>query len=76
VSWSGRVRLFDTQDFDTGRRREYLAEGVHPIARLLGRADASVAELIELIEACQLDLELQRGSPRYARASKARASGR
>jgi hypothetical protein len=37
-------------------------EGVHPVAGLLRRADAAIAELIELIEARQLDLELQGGS--------------
>ncbi len=49
----------EAQDFDAGRRGEHLAEGVHPVAGLLGRADPAVAELVELIETGQLDLELQ-----------------
>jgi hypothetical protein len=50
-------------------------EGVHPVAGLLRRADAAIAELIELIEARQLDLELQGGSLHRGRASAAPASG-
>src|SRR3954471_23520442 len=48
------------QDLDAGRRGQHLAEGVHPVAGLLARSDAARAELVELIEAGQLDLELQR----------------
>jgi len=50
------------QNFDAWRRCEHLAEGVHPVTGLLRRTDAAVAELVELIEVGQLDLELQRGA--------------
>ena len=32
---------------------------MHPVAGLFGRADTAVAEMVELIEPCQLDFELQ-----------------
>jgi hypothetical protein len=37
----------------------YLAEGVHPVARLLKGADTALTELLQLIQTRQLDLELQ-----------------
>src|SRR5215203_3164596 len=48
------------QNLDARRRGQHLAERVHPIAGLLARSDAARAEPVELIEARQLDLELQR----------------
>jgi len=54
------LRLVYAQDLDPGRRDKNLAEGVHPAARLVARADAAVFELVELVEFRQLDLELQR----------------
>src|SRR5215468_2741382 len=47
------------QDLDGRRLGQHLAEGVHPIAGFLARPDALVAELVELIELLQFDLELQ-----------------
>lgn len=44
-----------------GRAHEDLAEGPHPVAGLLAGADAALAELIELVETGQLELELQGG---------------
>src|SRR5216684_1750611 len=48
------------EDLDPRRRDKNLAEGVHPAAGLVARADAAVSELVELVEFRQLDLELQR----------------
>ncbi len=53
-------RFVYAQDLDPRRRDKNLAEGVHPAARLVARADAAVFELVELVEFRQLDLELQR----------------
>src|SRR3954454_6862168 len=54
------LAVIDMQDLDAGRCGQNLAERVHPVAGLLARSDTARAELIELIEAGQLDLELQR----------------
>src|SRR5271166_6518762 len=58
----GGLCILDPQNLDAGRRGQYFAEGVHPVAGLLRRADAAAAELVELIEVRQFDLELQRRS--------------
>ena len=52
--------LVDPEDLNGRRGGEDLAEGMHPALRVLSRASSPAAELVELIEACQLDLELQR----------------
>src|SRR5205823_11651943 len=57
-----RALSIDVQDLDPRRRGQHLAEGVHPVAGLLARPDAAVAELVELVELLQFDLELQRGA--------------
>src|SRR6202022_1125266 len=51
--------LVDPEDLNGRRGGENLAEGMHPALRVLSRASSPAAELVELIEACQLDLELQ-----------------
>ena len=56
---SGDRPAFKAQDLDARRSGQHLAEGVHPITGFLNRADPAIAELIELIETRQLDLELQ-----------------
>src|SRR6266568_4291196 len=53
------LRLVYAQDLDPRRRDKNFAEGVHPAAGLVARADAAVSELVELVEFRQLDLELQ-----------------
>jgi hypothetical protein len=57
-----RLGAVDMQDLDRRRCGQHLAEGVHPVSGLLARPDAAVAELVELIELLQFDLELQRGT--------------
>src|SRR5438067_13177812 len=57
-----RLRPVDMQDLDGGRLGQDLAEGVHPIAGFLARPDALVAELIELVEFLQFNLELKPGA--------------
>jgi hypothetical protein len=52
--------LVDPEDLNGRRGGEDLAESMHPALRVLSRASSPAAELVELIEACQLDLELQR----------------
>ena len=50
---------------------EDLAKGMHPAAAILVRPAAMVAHSVKLIEAAQLDLELQRGSAFRASAASA-----
>src|SRR4051794_31123047 len=52
--------LVRSQDLDHRRRQQNLAEGVHPASRVLVRTDAALTELIELVEAVQLQLKLKR----------------
>src|SRR3954451_24502209 len=59
ISAGPRLAVIDMQDLDTGRRGQHLAERVHPVAGLLARSDAARTQLIELIEAGQLDRENQ-----------------
>jgi hypothetical protein len=54
------LAVSDAQDLDRRRCNEDLAEGLHPVGRLLARPDPALTELIELIQRAQLDLELQR----------------
>src|SRR5215207_8558745 len=62
-----RLTLVDAENIDAGRRDEDLAEGVHPVGRVLAGAGAAAAELLELIEARQLYLELQRRAALWTR---------
>jgi hypothetical protein len=48
---------------------------VHPVAGLLARPDAAVAELIELIELLQFDLELQGGAVAMAAGQRHQEAG-
>src|SRR5687768_18563394 len=57
----------DAQDLDLRRREQDFAEAVHPVAGFFGRADAPVAELVELFQLLQLHLELQRRAVLAAR---------
>jgi hypothetical protein len=63
------------QDLDARRAQQDLAEGAHPIARVLARAAAAVAQSLELVEAGQLHLELQR-RPALAARERHEAGGR
>jgi Luciferase-like monooxygenase len=67
VTGSGCLRVLYPQNLDARCGGQYLTEGVHPVSCLLRRSNAAVAELVELVEARQLDLELQRSPlPRSA----------
>src|SRR3954454_23425076 len=55
-----RRRLVDAQDLDPGRGEQDLAERLHQSADVLARA--AVAHPLELVEARQLDLELEGGA--------------
>src|SRR5947207_12671244 len=63
------------QDLDRRRGGQHLAEGMHPIASLLARPDAAVAELVELVELLQLDLELQRRALAMAAGQRHQKAG-
>ena len=54
------MQVIDAQDLDRRRCNEDLAEGLHPVGRLLARSNPALTELIDLIQGAQLDLELQR----------------
>src|SRR6202011_5296316 len=54
---------------------ENLAEGMHPALRVLSRASSPAAELVELIEACQLDLELQSRAATLAACKRHQKAG-
>src|SRR5262245_60453948 len=58
ISLGGRG-AFHPQDLHGRRCEEDLAEGVHPVAGLIRRADAALAKRLELVEALQCDLELK-----------------
>src|SRR4051794_8245680 len=58
TSWLTRPRLVDAQDLDRGRGEQDLADGLHQSADILART--AVARPLELVQARQLDLELQR----------------
>jgi hypothetical protein len=64
---SGRWKSPHSQELNLGRRDEDLAESAHPVAGRLFRFHAAIAELIELIQAGELDLELQRRAAWTAR---------
>src|SRR4051812_36939185 len=58
-------RLVHPQQLDLGRGAQDRAEGLHQVADVLARA-APVAHPLELVEARQLDLELERRATRAA----------
>src|SRR4051812_20071669 len=62
VRASDRLAAFGhAQDFHPGRSEQELAEVLHQAGNVLARV-AAMAHPLELVEAVQLDLELQRGA--------------
>ena len=59
MAGSGFRRFLHAQELDFGRREQDFAERVHPVAGLFAGLDAALAELLELVEARELDLELE-----------------
>jgi hypothetical protein len=57
----GREHFVHAQDFHPRRSEQDLAEVLHQAGNVLARVAAAVAYPLELVEAAQFDLELQRG---------------